>query len=680
MTGYRTTAPVATDRTNPAWLATLGLAILLVVSLVARLWYSSIVPLSYDETHNLMIGVLANEGHVPYREIYSVIMPFSILIMRASAALWGATQHVRTLMMLLGLMGVSAVYYLVYSQSRSLPVLAALFAATFFSFNPHYFFVSTSINLEAGALAWGLLSVVLVEVYRRRGANSNLWLLLAGGAFGLSTAVKVFVPFIPAVVGLQLLLIQVADHGRSPRKPGTYWTLLKLGIIWAAGVVAALAAFLLLFDRSALIEQVLASRFALREAINVDAEVNIAESLNPSDIVQYIPLLVISLTGLLALWRQRLVHAWIWPAWFLFACAFLLTHDPVRPRHTVMALPPLAALGGIGFAYLLAQLSRRDQSAARWAVPLLAAVALILPILAPVNLVDTESFTDHHPVRLAAIDFVQQTTAPGDCVISKENRLLFLAGRLTTPHLSLISTARLFSGLLPAKDIAQEAETHDCPVLVYADTFDRIIPDLRLELQDVYSLRLTLVDPIEPDYPLEIYAVQLDDGRLPEYAQTLKIGDAIEYRGYNLTGEPWLPGQTLYLSTYWQAKKPMQTDYKVFVHLLDNAGNEVANFDHYPFSLDPSLPVNNIEINPAYLADGGALPEHYPATGMIPTRRWIPDRTLVETVALALPDDLPAGEYSLSLGMYNEQSMQRLPVSGPGVESDQIVIGGIWVD
>jgi len=121
-------------------------------------------------------------------------------------------------------------------------------------------------------------------------------------------------------------------------------------------------------------------------------------------------------------------------------------------------------------------------------------------------------------------------------------------------------------------------------------------------------------------------------------------------------------------------------DYKLFVHLLDSAGNLVANFDHYPFSLDPSLPVTNIEVNPAYLADGESLPGYYPATGMIPTGRWLPGRTLVETVALALPDDLPAGEYSLSLGMYDEQSMQRLPVSGPGVESDQIVIGGIWVD
>ncbi len=175
MTGDTGAAPATGARLGPARLAAFGLLTLLLVSLAARLWYSSASPLSYDETHNLMIGMLANQGHAPYREIYSVIMPFSILTMQASAALWDATHHVRTLMMLYGLIGVAALYFLVYRHARSIPVLAALFAATFFSFNPHYFFVSTSINLEAGALAWGLLSVALVEFYRTRSAIPRKW-------------------------------------------------------------------------------------------------------------------------------------------------------------------------------------------------------------------------------------------------------------------------------------------------------------------------------------------------------------------------------------------------------------------------------------------------------------------------------------------------------------------------
>ena len=683
MTGAQSAAPAAVTRPSLARLAKFGLPVVLLVSLVARLWYSSISPLSYDETHNLMIGVLANQGHAPYREIYSVIMPFAVLTMRLSAVLWDASQNVRNLIVVYGLMGVAAIYYLVRHHARSHAALASVFAATLFSFSPHYFFVSTSINLEAGALAWGLLSVALVEYYRTRpqSAGHVLWLLLAGVAFGLSTAFKVFVPFLPAVVALQLFLTLTVDRRYSPRSARTYVELLKLGLIWAAGVVLALGVFLLLFDRAALIEQVLASRFALREAIETDATgVNIAEALTGADLIQYLPLVAGGLLGLLALRRQRLVQAWIWPAWFLLAAAFLLTHDPVRPRHTVMILPPLAALSGIGLAYIFTLLDRPNRQLARWLNPLLAVAVLVLAVLAPLPYAETQSFTGRHPVRQAAVDFVQQTTAPSNCLISKENRLHFLAGRLSTPHLSLISTARLFSGLLTAADIAREADQHDCPVLVYADTFDRLIPDLRDELDEVYALRLTMVDEREPDYPLDVYAVQLDTGRPPSRSADLLFGARIAFTGYDQTLGLWESGQTVYLSTYWQAQDTSTADFKLFVHLIDEQGNLVQTYDHYPFALDPGLPVTGIELNPVYLANGNPLPDHYPATGMVPTGHWLPGHTLVETVALSLPADLSPGAYSLALGMYDESDMQRLPISGLDVESNQIILDPVQVE
>src|SRR5690606_18279382 len=92
---------------NSVWPAGLGAALtrfslvgVLLISLAARIWYVAINPLSYDETHNLMIGMLANQGYAPYREIYSVIAPFALLTMKASAALWGATPAVRSLLVL----------------------------------------------------------------------------------------------------------------------------------------------------------------------------------------------------------------------------------------------------------------------------------------------------------------------------------------------------------------------------------------------------------------------------------------------------------------------------------------------------------------------------------------------------------------------------------------------------
>lgn len=683
MTAKSSPVAPASARGDRAWRGGAVLLLILLGSLAARLWYSSANPFSYDETHNLMIGALASQGYAPYREIYSVIAPFALLTMRAAATLWDTTHWVRMPVIVYGLAGVAALYYLTWRHTPRNGILAAGLAAVFFSFNPHFFFVSTSINLEAGALGLGLIAVAIVEHYRTRPAHtrSTLWLLLAGAVFGLSTTFKVFVPFVPAVIALQLFLILTVDRERSLRSPGVYGELLKLGLVCAAGVLLVIALLLLTFDRAPMLEQVIGSRFVLREAIETDeAGVNIAEALTGGDLLQYVPLTLGALIGLAAVWRQRLAHAWIWPLWFVLAAAFLLSHDPVRPRHTVMILPPLAALSGIGLAWLATSLAQQKPALARRLNPLAATGVLAWAILAPLPLIEIETFTEKHPVRQAAIDFVQQTTAPADCIISKENRLHFLAGRLSTPHLSLISTARLFSGLLPAAAIAAEIEQHDCPVLVYTDTFDRLIPDLRQELDRLYALKLTLVDPREPDYPLEVYAVKQNTQAPPPVAQAYRLGDRIAFLGYGLSAGPWQPGQTVHLSAYWQAVEQMDHEYKIFIHLVDSQGNAVATFDHYPFTLREEYLAADVELNAIYRGNPAALPAYYPATGMIPTSLWQPGETLVETVALPLPADLPPGAYTLALGLYDENSMERLTVTGaPDGPYNQITLGPVQV-
>ena len=690
--------PTALDGPRLATFSKWILPLLLGLSLGTRLWYANISPLSYDETHNLMIGMLAKQGYAPYREIYSVIMPFAVLTMEASASIWGATAGVRGLMILYGLASIVALFFLVRRQTKTYATLAALLAATFFSFNPHYFFVSTSINLEAGALALGLISVALIEVHRTRSAWG--WIFLSGVLFGLSTTFKVFVPFLPAIIGAQLLFFVVAGQKSSLRAGQTYWKVVKLGLIWLGGALLVGLFFLAIFDRPGLIEQVLTSRFELREAIEADEiGINIAESLSAADLVQYAPLLLATVAGIYALWRQRLVQAWIWPLWFLLAALFLLSHDPVRPRHTVMLLPPLAALGGIGIAQGLHMLGERQPDIARWANPLLVIGLMGWAIWAPFSLIEVEGFVEKHPARQAAIHLVQQTTAPDDCIISKENRLHFLADRLSTPHLSLISTARLFSGLLPAQDIAREADERDCPVLIYAETFDRLIPDLRRLAAGLYALKLTIVDPREPGYSLDVYATKMNTHAAPSHVLERLFGRSVGrpdlvFEGFDLTPSPWQRGQQIHLSTYWEAQQEIDTDYKIFVHLLDEQGDLVRAYDHYPFELKDEYQIADIVLNPQFTSRGTEksaevanapareVSDTYPATGLIPTRLWLPGQILKETLVLPLPADIEPGIYGLSIGMYDESTMERLPVHATEqvAEQNHIPLGTFQVE
>lgn len=647
-----------TQAAHPARLIFIGIV---AVSLLVRLWLMVITPFSYDETHNLMIGTLAAEGYAPYRQIYSVIAPFALLTMRFSAWLWGATPAVRLLMIAYGLFGIMALYTLVQRHSRAPTWTAAGLAALIFSFSPPYLAVSTSLNLEAGALAFALLAMVGVDRFRTA-PHRWWWLLLAGMSFGLSFVFKIFVPYGPGVIALQLMLIEVAERGGSWRSPASYWRVLRQGLICAAGVVLVTLFFFYVVDGRAYFEQVVASRFELREAIDSE-EGNIAEAIELVDALPYLLLLPGAILGVVAIVRRRMAHAWVWVGWAALAALFLTLHDPVRPRHLVTMLPALAALCGMGIAYGVASVRQRGQAAAGWtATGIVAAGVLLLPVA----YYEKNDFVATHPVRGAVAAYVTQTTLPDDCVIAKENRLHFLVGRLSTPHLSILSSARLFSGLLPAERIMQDVAAWECPVLVYTESFDNFLPALRPAASDYFSLHLTARHPQEEDYEEEIFAVGMDTQEIPPAPRRYQLDDQFRLASWALTPTRVQPGAWVYLASYWTTLRPPDANYKIFVHWIDAQGQRAAAFDHYPFEVREAYQLVDMAVNPRYLAEGRTLPGNYPASGMLPTRLWLPGHTLKETFTMQVPPDLAPGEYEIRMGMYDEASMAQLGVFAEG--------------
>lgn len=89
-------------------------------------------------------------------------------------------------------------------------------------------------------------------------------------------------------------------------------------------------------------------------------------------------------------------------------------------------------------------------------------------------------------------------------------------------------------------------------------------------------------------------------------------------------------GDLLHVYLIWNVSAPPSADYKLFVHLADAAGRPLAQWDALP------------GLNTAR------------------TSTWQPGAPFQDHALLPLPDDLPAGEYQVLVGLYDPESGERL--------------------
>lgn len=100
-------------------------------------------------------------------------------------------------------------------------------------------------------------------------------------------------------------------------------------------------------------------------------------------------------------------------------------------------------------------------------------------------------------------------------------------------------------------------------------------------------------------------------------------------------------GDTLHLTTVWQALALLNARYKTFAHIEDAQGNVVAQDDHEP------------------------------RQGSYPTMRWADGEMVRDAYELRLPSNLAPGNYFLRVGWYDELTQDRLGVKG-GADSVEL--------
>jgi 4-amino-4-deoxy-L-arabinose transferase-like glycosyltransferase len=127
-----------------------------------------------------------------------------------------------------------------------------------------------------------------------------------------------------------------------------------------------------------------------------------------------------------------------------------------------------------------------------------------------------------------------------------------------------------------------------------------------------------------------------------DHPLSVKLADGITFRGYDLAPTDVRAGETITVTLHWKASEAPSTDYQVFVHLLGDDPEPVAQGDGPPLG------------------------------GYYPTSMWSAGETLVDPHRLSVPADQAAGSYRLLVGMYDLETMKRLRRSDGGAASIEI--------
>ncbi len=117
--------------------------------------------------------------------------------------------------------------------------------------------------------------------------------------------------------------------------------------------------------------------------------------------------------------------------------------------------------------------------------------------------------------------------------------------------------------------------------------------------------------------------------------------------GYAVTTQAQ-PGGEILLALHWESLRAVAQDFNVFVHLLNAQGETVTQRDGQP------------------------------VLWQRPTSTWQPGEEIVDRYGLLLAPDLPVGQYTISVGLYDPATGVRLPISA-GPQDSAIDLGPILV-
>ncbi len=146
------------------------------------------------------------------------------------------------------------------------------------------------------------------------------------------------------------------------------------------------------------------------------------------------------------------------------------------------------------------------------------------------------------------------------------------------------------------------------------------------------------------------YAVSDEAATEMETAVSLPFGESIQLNGYTLRADALQGGDIVQVTLFWQTAVSLSQRYKVFLHLVDQNGQPIAQRDSEPRG------------------------------GLSLTTSWQPNELIIDNHGVLLPAGLPVGKYNLLLGLYDvADPSKRLLIQAESGEVDAWLLAEILV-
>lgn len=262
----------------------------------------------------------------------------------------------------------------------------------------------------------------------------------------------------------------------------------------------------------------------------------------------------------------------------------------------------------------------------------------------------------HNQLKLVAYHLEPAAPAPGQPVtltlywqpLKKGLEPLRLTVQLADSR--SLNLGRVDAELPADKWLAGEVSSTEHQFELAAELERPLAAQVEVTLKNSSDISLRSTDAAGEELGPVVAHFTLPPEQWPSLAAVTPVNSAwqngVTLKGYTLAPQPVRPGENLTVNLFWQTNQAIAENFVVFVHLLTEAGQIVAQSD--------------------------ALPR----AGAYPTPWWQPEVIVEDKHTLPVPGDAPEGRYRLLVGLYSaETGVRPLLTSG----DDHVTLGQVEI-